>query len=72
MSTNAVSFQSSSTTEFPLTFLHAEIVRYFKDRELEQNAERNEWFQRIEQSKAGGLNEVERALNNTLLLQVMF
>jgi hypothetical protein len=67
--TSTVGIQSS-TTDFPLVFLHAEIVKYFKEREAEQNNERDEWFQRIEQSKSDGVEEIEQTMNRTLFLQV--
>jgi hypothetical protein len=59
-----------STAEFPLIFLHAEIVKYFKEREAEQNAERDDWFQRMEQAKSNGLEEIEQTMSRTLFLQV--
>ncbi|KAI6189818.1 hypothetical protein M3Y97_00049800 [Aphelenchoides bicaudatus] len=65
---SVIGFQSP-TAEFPLIFLHAEIVKYFKERETEQNGEREEWFQRMEQSKSGKLDEIEQTLNRTLFLQ---
>lgn len=62
----------SISTEFPFTFLHTEIVNYFKERESEQDTQRDEYFQRLEQSKNDGLEEIEQSLNRTLFLQVIF
>lgn len=66
---NTIGIQSA-TTEFPLIFLHAEIVKYFKEREAEQNIERDEWTQGMEQSKPDGLEEIEQSMSRTLFLQV--
>lgn len=60
----------SSGTEFPMIFLHAEIVNYFKDREAKQDKNRDEWFQKLVQSKPGGISEAEQKLNQDLLRQV--
>lgn len=65
----AVGIQSS--TELPLVLLHAEIVRYFKERETEQSAKRNEWFERRKKAKNEELDELEQGLTRTLFLQVM-
>lgn len=75
LSTNTVSpvgvVSNLSPAEFPFNFLHAELVRHFKEREAESVRKKTEWTEAVKSSDfAEVLNQNSAILNNMIFSQV--
>lgn len=61
-----------SNIDFPFNYLHNEIVRYLKERDVEVRQEKEEWLKNAKQGEFAGIFNGEKgtALRNRIFAQV--